>query len=186
VLDRLTAAVDRRSLARHRISEIERMIGTLVLAPLVLLESLRRTTTDGVPAIGRGQPRATWAGGQWSRWVRHNETSRAETHRNGRRRTESTAGRTAGNDANRPATTSLIRSLNYVIGVRIPASQPDFQVLPAQRFEPDDVSVRPALPLALLQATGSSHPVGLFGLPLESDPPARSGVAGRTIALAAR
>ena len=44
--------------AQRRISEIERMIGTLVLAPLVLLESLRRTTTDGVPAIGRGQPRA--------------------------------------------------------------------------------------------------------------------------------
>jgi len=45
------------------------MIGTLVLTPLVLLESLRRTTTDGMPAIGRGQPRAAGAGGRWSRWV---------------------------------------------------------------------------------------------------------------------
>jgi hypothetical protein len=125
VLDRLTAAVDRRSPARHRISKIERMIGTLVLTPLVLLESLRRTTTDGVPVIGRGQPRAAEAGGRWSRSVRHDEASRAETHRDGRRRTESTAGRMAGNDANHRATTWLIRSLNHVIGVRITAYQPN-------------------------------------------------------------
>ena len=71
-------------------------------------------------------------GDQPARWavraglVRHKETRCARTQRNGRRRTKSGTGETARNDADQYAAWWSIRSLDHVIGVRIPASQPSY------------------------------------------------------------
>jgi hypothetical protein len=56
--------------------------------------------------------------------VRHGETSCAGAERNRAKRTEATGRQTARNDTERSAPESVIRSLDHVIGVRIPASQP--------------------------------------------------------------
>jgi len=56
--------------------------------------------------------------------VRLNETRCTRAQRKGGKRTQGTLTRTAGNNADRSAPKSMIRSLDHVIGVRIPASQP--------------------------------------------------------------
>ena len=56
--------------------------------------------------------------------VRHDETSCTGTGRNRTAQTEAPARTTGRNKADRSAPESVIRSLDHVIGVRIPASQP--------------------------------------------------------------
>jgi len=56
--------------------------------------------------------------------VRRNETSWSGAQQRGPRQSEGTARETFGNDPDRSAPKPMHRSLDHVIGVRIPASQP--------------------------------------------------------------
>ena len=61
-----------------------------------------------------------------TRQVRHDETFCTGAQRNRPERTEAAAQKTKGNEAYRRGPESVNRSLDHVIGVRIPASQPFF------------------------------------------------------------
>ena len=83
-----------------------------------LSSRLRATNGRSRKTCGR---RAGRHGKVGSRRVRHDETRCTGAERNGANRTERTPTKTTGNHADRSVRTSMIRSLDHGIGVRIPA-----------------------------------------------------------------